>query len=42
MFPSPADAECPGLRGWLVVEMLRIFRFYAADEVNFDVNLREL
>ncbi|MFD3729261.1 hypothetical protein [Streptomyces sp. NPDC058671] len=38
----PADAECPDLRVWPTAEVLAIFRFHAADEVDFDVDLREL
>jgi hypothetical protein len=38
----PADAECPGLRVWPAADVLAIFRFYAEDEVDFDVDLREL
>ncbi|MDI9887534.1 hypothetical protein QMZ92_24980 [Streptomyces sp. HNM0645] len=37
-----ADAECPQLRVWLAPEVLVIFRFYSADEIDFDVDLREL
>lgn len=39
---SPADAECPDLRVWPTPDVLAIFRFRAADEVDFDVDLREL
>lgn len=38
----PAQAECPGLRVWPAADVLAIFRFHAADEVDFDVDLREL
>ncbi|MFJ3205891.1 hypothetical protein [Streptomyces sp. NPDC086989] len=38
----PADAECPVLRVWLAADVLAIFRFHANDEVDFDVDLREL
>lgn len=38
----PADAECPDLRVWPTADVLAIFRFHAADEVDFDVDLREL
>ncbi|GES29200.1 hypothetical protein AB0G60_24285 [Streptomyces angustmyceticus] len=38
----PPDAECPGLRVWPAVDVLAIFRFHADDEVDFDVDLREL
>jgi hypothetical protein len=38
----PADAECPELRVWPTAEVLAIFRFHAEDEVDFDVDLREL
>ncbi len=37
-----ADAECPQLGVWLAPEVLVIFRFYSADEIDFDVDLREL
>ncbi|WP_189871546.1 hypothetical protein [Streptomyces bluensis] len=37
-----ADAECPELRVWPSTEMLAIFRFLAAEEIDFDVDLREL
>ncbi|MEU4170798.1 hypothetical protein AB0F46_28455 [Streptomyces sp. NPDC026665] len=38
----PAEAECPNLRVWPTDDVLAIFRFYADDEVDFDVDLREL
>ncbi|AWN31758.1 hypothetical protein [Streptomyces sp. NEAU-S7GS2] len=38
----PADAECPDLRVWPTADVLAIFRFLADDEVDFDVDLREL
>jgi hypothetical protein len=38
----PADAECPNLLVWPTADVLAIFRFYADDEVDFDVDLREL
>ncbi|MFF2466301.1 MULTISPECIES: hypothetical protein [Streptomyces] len=38
----PADAECPELRVWPADEVLAIFRFHAAEEIDFDVDLREL
>ncbi|MEU5582755.1 hypothetical protein ABZ791_28585 [Streptomyces huasconensis] len=38
----PVDAECPELRVWLTEDVLAIFRFYAVDEIDFDVDLREL
>ncbi|MFE0348890.1 hypothetical protein [Streptomyces griseoluteus] len=37
-----ADAECPELRVWPAADVLAIFRFHADDEVDFDVDLREL
>ncbi|GAA0442750.1 hypothetical protein ACFQ2B_35700 [Streptomyces stramineus] len=37
-----ADAECPSLRVWPTADVLAIFRFLADDEVDFDVDLREL
>ncbi|MGA5171028.1 MULTISPECIES: hypothetical protein [Streptomyces] len=38
----PADAECPELRVWPSADVLAIFRFHADDEVDFDVDVREL
>jgi hypothetical protein len=38
----PSGAECPELRVWPAEGVLAIFRFYAADEIDFDVDLREL
>ncbi|MFB7282865.1 hypothetical protein ACFCZV_37810 [Streptomyces hydrogenans] len=38
----PRDAECPVLRVWPTADVLAIFRFHAAVEVAFDVDLREL
>ncbi|MDT0268575.1 hypothetical protein RM844_20010 [Streptomyces sp. DSM 44915] len=38
----PTDAACPELRVRPTAEMLAIFRFHAADEIDFDVDLREL
>ncbi|MEV8328438.1 hypothetical protein [Kitasatospora sp. NPDC056731] len=38
----PADAECPNLRVWPTADVLAIFRFLGDDEVDFDVDLREL
>ncbi|MFJ5797549.1 hypothetical protein [Streptomyces decoyicus] len=38
----PADAEFPELRVWPSTEVLAIFRFHAAEEIDFDVDLREL
>jgi hypothetical protein len=37
-----ADTECPSLRVWPAADVLAIFRFHAANEVDFDVDLREL
>ncbi|MFC5851566.1 hypothetical protein ACFPZI_06845 [Streptomyces chlorus] len=37
-----ADAECPALRVWPAADVLVIFRFHAAEEIDFDVDLREL
>ncbi|MFE5112062.1 hypothetical protein [Streptomyces sp. NPDC056663] len=37
-----ADAEYPELRVWPTADVLAIFRFGADDEVDFDVDLREL
>jgi len=36
------DAECPELRVWPTADVLAIFRFHADDEVDFDLDLREL
>ncbi|MBO4258697.1 hypothetical protein [Streptomyces griseorubiginosus] len=38
----PADAEQPHLEIRPVQDMLAIFRFYAAEEIDFDVDLREI
>ncbi|MFE3326345.1 hypothetical protein [Streptomyces sp. NPDC059176] len=38
----PADAECPNLRVWPTADVLAIFRFQDDDEIDFDVDLREL
>ncbi|MDX3696491.1 hypothetical protein PV726_40630 [Streptomyces europaeiscabiei] len=38
----PADAECADLRVWPAAGVLAIFRFHAEDEIDFDVDLREL
>lgn len=38
----PADAECPDLRVWPTADVLAVFRFHAVNEVDFDVDLREL
>ncbi|MFD5445738.1 hypothetical protein [Streptomyces tendae] len=38
----PVDAVCPDLRVWPAPEVLAIFRFHVANEVDFDVDLREL
>ncbi|WP_201264475.1 hypothetical protein [Streptomyces olivochromogenes] len=38
----PGDAECPELRVWPADEVLAIFRFHTAEEIDFDVDLREL
>ncbi|MFE7215548.1 hypothetical protein ACFU93_37710 [Streptomyces sp. NPDC057611] len=37
-----AGVECPDLRVWPSADVLAIFRFHADDEVDFDVDLREL
>jgi len=42
LLSRPADAECPELRVWPAAEVLAIFRFQAAEEIDFDVDLREL
>ncbi|MEU1378079.1 hypothetical protein ABZ442_31180 [Streptomyces triculaminicus] len=38
----PPDAECPQLRVRPVPDMEAIFRFLSDDEIDFDVDLREL
>jgi len=38
----PADAELPLLEVRPVPDMLAIFRFYAAEEIDFDLDLREI
>ena len=38
----PAGEECPELRVWPSTDVLAIFRFLAADAIDFDVDLREL
>ncbi|KFF97842.1 hypothetical protein PV367_12530 [Streptomyces europaeiscabiei] len=38
----PADAECADLRVWPALDVLAIFRLESADEIGFDVDLREL
>jgi len=38
----PAGSECQDLRVWPTAEVLAIFRFHSDDEVDFDVDLREL
>ncbi|MFP8959336.1 hypothetical protein ACLIYP_02005 [Streptomyces nanhaiensis] len=38
----PAEAECPELRVWPSDEVLAIFRFRTTEEIDFDVDLREL
>ncbi|MET9904460.1 hypothetical protein [Streptomyces sp. NPDC006446] len=38
----PADAECADLRVWPAPDVLAIFRLESADEIGFDVDLREL
>jgi hypothetical protein len=39
---GPADADCPELRVWPAADVLAIFRLHADDELDFDVDLREL
>lgn len=38
----PPDAECADLRVWPVAGILAIFSFYTSEEINFNVDLREL
>lgn len=35
------DAASPDLRVWFAADALAIFRFHSADEIDFDVDLRE-
>ncbi|GEK01534.1 hypothetical protein [Streptomyces sp. 1-11] len=42
MLSRPADAECADVRVWPVPDVLAIFRLESADEIGFDVDLREL
>ena len=36
------NSECPALRVWPSARMLMIFRFYAVEEIDFDLDLREI
>lgn len=38
----PADAECPEPRVWPAADVMAIFRFWAVEEIDFDVDLQEL
>ncbi|GAA1987808.1 hypothetical protein [Kitasatospora viridis] len=38
----PADAECPSLRVWPDPGVCAIFRFLGEEEIDFDLDLREL
>ncbi|WP_079161851.1 hypothetical protein [Streptomyces fodineus] len=38
----PPGAECPQLRVWPARDMLAVFRFLGPQEIDFDVDLREL
>ncbi|MBZ3908630.1 hypothetical protein [Streptomyces griseiscabiei] len=38
----PLDAECPRLRVWPTGDLLAIFRFLSDEEIDFDVDLREI
>ncbi|MFM9558452.1 MULTISPECIES: hypothetical protein [Streptomyces] len=38
----PHDAECPQLRVWPTENMLAIFRFLSDEEIDFDIDLREV
>ncbi|MFF2216964.1 hypothetical protein [Streptomyces antibioticus] len=38
----PGDAECPNLRVWPTADVLAIFRFGGADEIDFDIDLWEV
>lgn len=41
-FARPADAESAALKVWPIPEVLVIFRLIVADEIDFDIDLREL
>ncbi|MFE1318602.1 hypothetical protein [Kitasatospora phosalacinea] len=38
----PDDAECPNLRVWPAPEVCAVFRFLSDEQIDFDVDLREL
>jgi hypothetical protein len=38
----PVGAECPQLRVWPTGGMLAIFRFLSDEEIDFDMDLREI
>ncbi|MFE0462913.1 hypothetical protein ACFW1A_27035 [Kitasatospora sp. NPDC058965] len=38
----PADADCPTLRVWPAPEVCAIFRFLGEEQIDFDLDLREL
>jgi hypothetical protein len=42
VFSRPTDADLPRLRVRPVPDVLVIFRFFAAEQIDFDVDLREL
>lgn len=37
-----SGSECTALRVWPYTNMLMIFRFFAAEEIDFDLDLREI
>ncbi|MDX2605847.1 hypothetical protein PV379_41300 [Streptomyces caniscabiei] len=38
----PPEAECPQLRVWPAEDLLAIFRFLSDEEIDFDIDLREI
>ncbi|NNN37075.1 hypothetical protein HLK59_43380 [Streptomyces sp. S3(2020)] len=42
VFARPPDAECPQLRVRPAEDMLAIFRFLADEEIDFDMDVREV
>ncbi|MEU7905925.1 hypothetical protein [Actinoplanes sp. NPDC049118] len=42
VFSRPADAESPALRVWITSSLVAIFCFYAPEEIDFDINVREI
>ncbi len=42
VFSRPADAECAALRVWITSSLIAIFCFYSPEEIDFDINVREI